>query len=413
MNRDVCDRTGVRVGRRLDVPLWLLVLITLSGTLGMHMFVPALPMAAHDLGTSPGEMQLTISLYIAGLGVGQLVYGPLSDAFGRRRLLMVGLVLYTVAGLVAALSGGVYSLIAARLLQALGGCAGLVLGRAIVRDTARTGDAVGKLALLNLMTLVGPGLAPLIGGAIATHAGWRAIFLLLATMGAVTIACTLRLLPETGRPTGNFSTATLKRDYGELLRSRVFTGYALGGSCATTAFYAFLAAAPFVFATQLHRPATELGLYLGLLMIGVSLGNATTSRLVRYVAAERLLMGANALSLVSAALLLLVALTGHLGVVPVVGLMFLFTMGAGASSPVSMAKAITVDPHLTGSAAGLYGFAQMSVGAVCTALVSLGSNPSIAAGVVLTLMAASARMFFVIAIRREREAAAARGPARA
>ena len=392
---------------RLSVPIWLLVLITLSGTLGMHMFVPALPSAAHDLGTSPSEMQLTISLYIAGLGAGQLVYGPLSDAFGRRRLLLGGLVLYTAAGVVAALSSGIHALIAARLLQALGGCSGLVLGRAIVRDTARTGDAVRQLALLNLMTLVGPGLAPLIGGTIATHAGWRTIFLLLAGLGALTLACTLRLLPETGRPTGRINLGTLQRDYGELLRSPVFTGYAFGGGCATTAFYAFLAAAPFVFANQLHRPATELGLYLGLLMVGVSLGNATTSRLVRSHRPERVLLAANLLSLTSAVLLLGLALSGHLAVLPVVGLMFLFTAGAGASSPVAIAKAISVPPHLTGSAAGLYGFAQMSIGAVCTALVSLGSNPSIAAGAVLTLMAVIARLSFVQAIRHERQRAAA------
>lgn len=404
----VPDSRRTTTAGRLPVPIWLLVLITLSGTLGMHMFVPALSMAARDLGTSPGEMQLTISLYIAGLGVGQLFYGPLSDAFGRRRLLLGGLVLYTAAGVASALSSGVYALVAARLLQALGGCAGLVLGRAIVRDTARSGEAVGKQALLNLMTLVGPGLAPLIGGAIATHAGWRAIFLLLAGMGAVTIACTLRLLPETGQPTGRFSAAVLRRDYSELLGSRVFTGFAFGGSCATTAFYAFLAAAPFVFASQLHRPATELGLYLGLLIVGVSLGNATTSRLVRHVEPERLLLAANLLSLVSAALLLAVALTGHLSVPAVVGPMFLFTMGAGASSPVAIAKAISVDKHLTGSAAGLYGFGQMAVGAVCTALVSLGRDPAVAAGVVLTVMAALARISFLLAIRREREVAAAR-----
>lgn len=123
-------------------PIWLLVLITLSGTLAMHLFVPALPDAGRDFGASTAVMQTTISAYIVGLAVGQLIYGPLSDGMGRRPMLMVGLAIYTSAGVVAALSTSVQALIVARLFQALGGCAGLALGRAIVRDTARPDEAV-------------------------------------------------------------------------------------------------------------------------------------------------------------------------------------------------------------------------------------------------------------------------------
>ena len=130
-------------------PLWLLVIITVSGTMGMHMFVPALPQAAQGLAASAGQMQMAISIYIIGLAVGQLVYGPVSDAFGRRPLLMVGLSLYAVGGVAAALAPGLRTLLIARLLQALGGCAGLALGRAIVRDTTRADTAVRQLALLN------------------------------------------------------------------------------------------------------------------------------------------------------------------------------------------------------------------------------------------------------------------------
>ena len=386
---------------RLQVPVWLLVLITLSGTLAMHMFVPALPLAGAQLGTTPQAMQMTISLYIAGLAVGQLIYGPLSDAFGRRPLLLGGLALYTVAGLVAGMSSGIHALIAARLLQALGGSAGLVLGRAIVRDTVHSDDAVRKLAMLNLMMVIGPGLAPIVGGAIVGHVGWRVIFLLLALMGALAFACTAKLLPETGRPTGTISPRSLLRDYRELLASRVFVGYAVGGACSTTAFYAFLAAAPFVFANELHRPPTELGFYLAMMMAGFSLGNALTSRLMRSLSGERVLFGANLVSLVSAAVLLLLVATGRMSVVAVVGLLFLFTVGAGAASPVSMVKAISVAPRLTGSAAGLYGFGQMAVGAICTALVSLGRDPALTSALVLTAMAALARGAYGVATRHE------------
>ena len=126
--------------------LWLLVLLALSGTLAMHIFVPALPAAAQDLGAGKAAMQSTISLYILGLAGGQLVYGPLSDGYGRRPALLSGLALYAAASLGAAFAGGVQTLVAARLLQAFGGCAGLVIGRAIVRDTAAPTDAVRRLA---------------------------------------------------------------------------------------------------------------------------------------------------------------------------------------------------------------------------------------------------------------------------
>ena len=144
----------------MNAPLWLLTLITFSGTLAMHIFVPALPEAARDLGASIGGMQMTVSVYIFGLAVGQLAYGPLSDRFGRRPVLMAGLVLYALAGLAAAFAPDVHSLIVARLLQALGGCAGLVIGRAIVRDTALPQEAARRLAMMNLMVAIGPGAAP-------------------------------------------------------------------------------------------------------------------------------------------------------------------------------------------------------------------------------------------------------------
>ena len=135
-------------------PLWLLVIITISGTMAMHMFVPALPDARTDLGALVGPMQMTISVYIIGLGAGQLLYGPMSDSLGRRPMLLAGLGLYALGGLVSALAPNVHTLVAARLVQALGGCAGLALGRAIVRDSTGPVDTVRQLALLNLMMMI-------------------------------------------------------------------------------------------------------------------------------------------------------------------------------------------------------------------------------------------------------------------
>jgi DHA1 family bicyclomycin/chloramphenicol resistance-like MFS transporter len=383
------------------VPLWLLALITFSGTLAMHIFVPALPQAGADLGASQAAMQSTVSLYILGLAVGQLGYGPLSDRFGRRPVLMAGLVVYTVSGLAAALAPDAQALIAARLFQALGGCAGLVLGRAIVRDTAAPQDAARRLALMNLMVTVGPGLAPLVGSALAASVGWRSIFFVLCGLGVVNFLFAWKMLPETGRPgPARAGSASLAQNYLKLIRSRAFLGYSIGGGCATTSMYAFIASAPFIFTQELHRPAHEVGIYLALLISGVWLGSMLASRLVSRMPIETMLVRANWISVLAAFVLLAVTLAGQLSVPLAVGCMFLFTLGVGTAAPAALTQAISVNPQVIGSASGLYGFTQMATGAICTSLAGLGPDPALAAAIILAASGVIAQVSFWIAGRQ-------------
>ncbi len=402
---------------RARPPIWLLVMITISGTMAMHMFVPALPFAARGLSTSVGEMQMTISLYILGLASGQLLYGPLSDVMGRRPVLIAGLVLYALAGLAAALAPNLHLLLGARLAQGLGGCAGLALGRAIVRDTAQADAAVRQLALMNLMMMVGPGLAPIVGGMVATTMGWRAVFWVLAAVGLLTVWLTWRLLPETGGgggqkgavPAGASSfPGMLLHGYGGLLSSARFVGYAVGGGCTTTAIYAFIAAAPFIFITELHRAAGEVGFYLGFMIVGMSVGNALTGRLIRRVPMERLLLTGNLICLASAVFMLAIVLAGALTLYGILGAMLVLTCGAGMASPAALTKAISVDPGRIGSAAGLYGCAQMMIGALCTTLAAVGGDPALSAAMVLAGAALVGQFAFWVAMARER--AEARAP---
>ena len=383
---------------RRSAPLWLLVLVTFSGTLAMHMFVPALAIAGRDLRVDAATIRVTISVYIFGLAVGQLVYGPLSDVFGRRPTLLAGLALYTLGGFVATVAPNVGVLIAARLVQAAGGCAGLLLGRAIVRDTAGSNDAVRRLALMSLMTMVGPGLAPLVGGLLASAWGWRAIFVVLTALGVVNFTVSWRLLPETGRPSGRISARGVARDYRALLGSPRFVGFALGGGCATTSFYGFIAAAPFIF-SELHRPVHEVGVYLMLLIVGVSIGNIVASRLIGRWRIEQLLMAGNGLSLAAAAVVLAAFAAFHPDALAIVAIMVVYCVGAGVCSPAVSTLSISVDPRLTGSAAGLYGFMQMAVGALCTTLAGFGRDPAISACAVLLGAAVLAQLSFRIALR--------------
>jgi MFS transporter, DHA1 family, multidrug resistance protein len=173
----------MNLARRRAVPLWLLGLFTFSGPVGMHIFVPALPAAAKDLHATPGAMELTVSLYILGLAVGQLVYGPASDRFGRRPALLVGLSIFTIASIAGLFAPDTHALVLARFFQAVGGCSGLVLARAIIRDTSRANEAARRLALTNLLVTAGPAAAPLIGAALSSLSGWRTILMGLTALG--------------------------------------------------------------------------------------------------------------------------------------------------------------------------------------------------------------------------------------
>ncbi|MGD9880284.1 MAG: multidrug effflux MFS transporter [Reyranella sp.] len=384
----------------MSAPLWLLTLITFSGTFAMHSFVPALPEAAQALGASLAEMQATMSVYIFGLAIGQLAYGPLSDRFGRRPVLMAGLVLYAAAGLAAAFVSDAHSLIVARLLQALGGSAGLVIGRAIVRDSALPHEAGRRLAVMNLMIVLGPGLAPLVGGVLAASLGWRSIFLGLALLGIVNLLFSWSLLPETRSADTKPRMSALARNYGRLHVSPAFVGYAVGGGCATTSMYAFLGASPFIFMQQLHRPDYEVGLYPAIVMAGVWLGTVAATRLIRRLPIDRLAVSANLLSVLASFVFLGAVLSNQLTVPLAIVPMFVFGIGVGVASPAALTQALGVDPAVIGSASGLYGFSQMGVGAICTTLVGVGTDPALTTAIILVGAGVVGQVAFWCAMRR-------------
>jgi DHA1 family bicyclomycin/chloramphenicol resistance-like MFS transporter len=246
---------------------------------------------------------------------------------------------------------------------------------------------------------VGPGVAPLVGGAQASTTGWRSIFCLLAALGVANILFAWRLLPETGPSASNVKAPRLASDYWNLLRSPIFLGYSIGGGCATTSLYAFIAAAPFIFVGELHRPAAEVGAYIAVLVSGVWLGSILTSRLIVRIALGRLLVGANALGIFAAFVLLGGVLTHHLSVTLVISTMFVFTVGVGIAAPAALTQAISVNPRVIGSASGLYGFTQMAVGALCTALAGLGHDAALSAAVVLAAASVVGQASFWIALR--------------
>ena len=378
-------------------PFGLLVAVTATGTLAMHILIPVLPLAAVDLGVSRGAIQQAITLYLFGIAGGQLLYGPISDRFGRRPTLIVSLALYIAAGVIAGMAATLGTLLMARVVQAVGGCGGLVLGRAIVRDSAGPGEATSRMALLTMVQSLAPGVGPAIGGFLGAWFGWRSIFVMLVALGAATLAGVILLLPETAASRGS---GRMLGSYIRLLRTRIFCGYMFGGAFTSTTFFAYLTTSPFIFTDMLHRPAPEIGLYYLVVMAGVPVGSFSASRLVRRVRPVLLLRVTSAVALAGAALFFVVAVTGHVTVLTVLAPMILFSIGVGAASPVAITAAISTDPHMIGAASGLYGFVQMANGALCTLAVGLiPVNPAAAAASVLLAGLILGQFFFLLATR--------------
>ncbi|WP_258536264.1 multidrug effflux MFS transporter [Comamonas kerstersii] len=369
-------------GASVQAPLWVLVLVTLSGTMAMHIFVPALPVAGEALGAEPSGMQQTITLYVIGLALGQLIYGPVSDTWGRRPALLVGLSLYFSASVLALFAPSLQWLVAARLLQALGGAAGITLGRAIVRDIAPPDRVTRDLALLNLLTLVGPGLSPIVGAYLADHFGWRAIYVFLVCIGSAMLFCAWKLLPETNLNRRPLAITRIALDYGSLLANPRFAAFMLGGACSSTALYPYLATAPYIVHEQLGLPIRYVGWFAASTIVGAGLGTFLTRKLAGRWPAERFLYIGSGLGLGLATLFLCIQALGWLSAPLLLTLMVVMTFGAGMASPAALSRALgATTPALAGTAAGLYGFAQMAMGAVGTMLVGFGEVPALACAV--------------------------------
>ena len=390
--------------------LGLLVWITISGTMPMHVFVPALPAVATYFGASPGAAQLTITLYIIGLSIGQLLYGPLSDRFGRRPILLLGLSLYALATVSAAFAASLSMLVAARVAQALGGCAGLVLGRAIARDNLAGPDAVRRLATLQATMMFAPALAPIVGAQLAIHFGWRSILYVLAAAAVLLVAVAYTALGETHHTRGARTAREYALSYWHLARSPTFVAFAIGGAAGTTSFFAFVAASPFVLIQQFGLSMQAFSFVYVTIICGAGVGTMLAAVLVRRASEKLVFRGAGSMLVGSAVLLVLAYLTDAVSIGVLTVLTMCYVLGAGLTSPNAIVGAIGVEPEHAGAASGLYGFAQMTYGALCTAIIALGHENPLRA-LIATLFMSSLISMLALEFARDRRARGAEAAA--
>jgi DHA1 family bicyclomycin/chloramphenicol resistance-like MFS transporter len=349
-----------------------LVLVTASGPVSMQMFLPALPAMRMDLAVSAATAQLTISLALLTFGVAMLLWGPLSDRFGRRPPLIAGVLLFMAGNIICAMAPTIEVLIAGRIVNALGGAAGMVLTRAMVRDREDPVHVAAAMSLLTVGQVVPPMLSPAVGGLLTEAFGWRMNFIVLVCIGTVAALLVLRL-PEThhGRGGGGGGIANLLGGFARLIRIRRFNGFALFGAAAAAAYFAFLAGAPLIAVGTLGMSPSTYGVAFIVISLSFMGGNMISARVSPRLGVERMVLSGGVLSLCGAAVGLALAVGGVWTPVALFAPAMAVAFGNGLSLNNAQAGAMAVDGRFVGAAAGLSGFLQMAVGALAAQVVGL------------------------------------------
>ncbi|WP_443066745.1 multidrug effflux MFS transporter [Streptomyces sp. NBC_01255] len=383
----------------------LLVTLVLGGLtalppLSMDMYLPALPEVTGALHAPAATVQLTLTACLAGMALGQLVVGPMSDKWGRRRPLLVGMVVYVLATAVCALAPTAELLIGFRLLQGLAGAAGIVIARAVVRDLYDGVEMARFFSTLMLISGAAPIVAPLIGGQILRVTDWRGVFHVLTVIGILLTLVVWRFLGETLPPERRHEggVGDALRTMRGLLADRVFTGYMLTGGLAFAALFAYISASPFVVQEIYGASPQTFSLLFGVNSIGlVIVGQINGKLLVGRVRLDKVLgWGVGTILLASLALLLMTAgVFGEVGLVPIAAGLFVLMSAMGLALPNTNAQALMRTPHAAGSASALLGTSSFLVGAVASPLVGIaGEHTAVPMAVVqLTCAALSLACF--------------------
>ena len=356
---------------RLSLVL-ILGALTAIGPIATDIYLPAFPALAAEFGTGAAAVQRTLAASFLGMALGQAFYGPLSDRFGRRLPLGISMGLFALASVGCALAGGIAGLTGLRLLQALGGCAGLVIGRAVVRDLTEGPAMLRLMAQLMLVFALAPILGPLLGGWLLMQLGWRAIFWALAGYGVGVVLAVALLLPESLPPERRQrgGAAEALRTYLRLLRDRRFLGQVLGVALPMGGLFAYIAGSPFVF-MGLHGVAPErYGVFFGANAAGIMGVSQLVGRLAHRIPPARMLPVAQGVAAAAGLALLLVAATGWGGFPALVAALFAYVASLGGILPISTTLAMGGQGRVAGSASAVIGMTQFGIGALAGLLVS-------------------------------------------
>ncbi len=352
----------------------LLTTLVALGPLSTDLYLPSLPTLAAVFSTDAARVQLTLSVFLAGFAVGQLVYGALSDRFGRRPVMLGGLALYLLASVACLFAQSISMLIAARFVQALGACAGPVLGRAIVRDVWGPVEAVRVLAYVSGSMALAPLVGPTLGGFLTVWFGWQSNFVLLALFSALQIAAVWYWLGESNQHLDRSATqpGRIIKNFAILLVDRNYLGYLLALSFSYSALFAFISGSSFVLSTRFGLSPQVFGMCFGLVVAGYVSGSMLSGRLVRRYGGDHLLHVGGWIGAFAGAVMWGLERVGVHHLVAVLAPMFFVTLSIGLVMSNAVGRALAPYPKMAGAASSLMGFCQMSMAALVGTLVGHG-----------------------------------------
>jgi MFS transporter, DHA1 family, multidrug resistance protein len=405
-----------RFGGRARVVL-ILGALSAFGPLSIDMYLPGLPSLGATLDAPAWAVQLTLTACLAGLAIGQVVAGPLSDRFGRRRPLLIGVSAYAAASLLCALAPSIHALVALRFAQGIAGAAGIVIARAVVRDMHSGVAAARFFSLLMLVNGLAPILAPVIGGQVLRVTSWRGVFVVLAAIAAIVVAAAAAGLRETLAPADRHpgGVGETLQTFRRLLSDRAFVGHALACGLAFAAMFAYISGSPFVLQDIYGVSPQLFSVMFATNALGLVASSQINRALLRRVAPRAILRTALGAQAAAGAALLAVVVAG-IGVWGIVPLLFAVVASLGLVLPNATALALADHPRVAGSASGLLGVLQFIVGAAAAPLVGAGgTGTALPMATVIAVLAAgavlSATMLAARPARMARPAEAA-GPAR-
>jgi MFS transporter, DHA1 family, multidrug resistance protein len=374
-------------------------LLTAIGPLSIDMYLPAFPAIAKSLRTSISEVTLSLSSFFIGISAGQLLYGPLLERFGRKKPLYAGLCLYFIASVGCAFSQSVHLLIALRLLQAVGGCVGMVAARAMVRDLFDIKQNAKVFSMLMLVVAVSPILAPTIGGYITAYFGWRYVFAMLIFVVLVILAGTYLYLPESKKPDPGFSLKPVPiiRNFAGVLRHPHFITYALTGAISYAGLYAYVGGSPTVFMEIFKVSEAQFGWIFAFIAAGLIGSSQLNNIALKYYASEQIIKVASwCQSLIGLAFICLTVF-GLSNLFLTVFLIFIFLSCQGFIFPNATALALAPLGHNAGNASALIGAIQMTIGACASATMGLLLNhTTLPMSIVMTSCAVTALVVFTL-----------------
>ena len=354
----------------------ILGMLTAIGPFSIDMYLPAFPDIARSLHTNVAQVTLSLSSFFIGISAGQLLYGPLLERFGRKKPLYVGLCIYLVASIGCALAASVNALIVLRLLQALGGCVGMVAARAMVRDLFEVKENAKIFSTLMLVVAVSPIVAPTLGGYVTAVLGWRFVFAMLIIVVILILTGIYFLLPESKAPDPNFSLrpAPILKNYTSVIKHPQFYTYALTAAISAAGLYAYIGGSPHVFMELYKVTERQYGWIFALIGMGLIGASQVNSVLLKTYTSEQLIKIALTCQSIIGIIMVLMTIFGLNDLFVTIFFIFIFLCTQGLVFPNASALSLASFGHSAGSASALMGAIQMCIGACTSGLVSVLQN---------------------------------------